>query len=128
MSDSIRRFQAGELSEADEEWHRLVPEEALKALEETEIARQSMLFEFFKAERDYVSDLELMHTVVVRGLLEANPPVIPTHQVMGFVNDVFGNMHEILAHHKSMLDALFLRQREDHPLVHSIADIVLESE
>lgn len=42
----------------DEEWHKLVPETAREALGQQEVARQSNIFELFKAEREYVSDLE----------------------------------------------------------------------
>ncbi|KAF5382223.1 hypothetical protein D9615_004364 [Tricholomella constricta] len=56
--ESLRRFQAGELPENDQAWHRLVPLEARNALGKQEVQRQSVLFEVFKAEREYVSDLE----------------------------------------------------------------------
>ncbi|TFK28142.1 hypothetical protein FA15DRAFT_665628 [Coprinopsis marcescibilis] len=127
MEESIARFQRGELADAEEEWHRLVPEEAMKALENKEIQRQGMIFELFKAEREYVSDLQLMEDIFIHGLFKAQPPVIPEHQISAFVNDVFGNLHEILLHHRTMLGALFARQRDDHPLINSIADVVLET-
>jgi hypothetical protein len=44
-----------------------------------------------------------------------------------FVSEVFWNMDEIVAHHRRMLRSLFSRQRDQHPLVQSIADIVLDS-
>jgi hypothetical protein len=128
MSENIRRFQANELSESDQEWHKLVPKEALDALDPAEVKRQSMIFEFFKAEREYVSDLELVTEVFMKGMKEAQPAVIPEHLIGGFLHEVFGNVADLLKHHKVMLESLFERQREYHPLVHSISDIVLESE
>jgi hypothetical protein len=59
----LRRFQAGELPEQDEEWHRLVPPEAREALGKMEVQRQSVIFELFKAEKDYVFDLESVREV-----------------------------------------------------------------
>ena len=59
----IAQFQAGKLSEKDEEWHRLVPPEAIKALGDKEVQRQSVIFELVKAERDYVADLEAIQDV-----------------------------------------------------------------
>lgn len=56
--EGLRRFQAGELPENDQAWHRLVPPEAREALGKQEVQRQSVLFEVFQAEREYVSDLE----------------------------------------------------------------------
>ncbi|EAU85398.2 signal transducer [Coprinopsis cinerea okayama7 len=127
MSENIRRFQANELSESDQEWHKLVPKEALDALDPAEVKRQSMIFEFFKAEREYVSDLELVTEVFMKGMKEAQPAVIPEHLIGGFLHEVFGNVADLLKHHKVMLESLFERQREYHPLVHSISDIVLET-
>lgn len=56
--DTILQFQKGKLSEADQEWHMLVPSEARDALGKREVQRQSVIFEVFKSEREYVSDLE----------------------------------------------------------------------
>ena len=129
MDENVTRFQKGELPEQDQEWHRLVPEEALKALESTEIKRQGLIFELLKAEREYVDDLVTMEEVFIKGLMESNPPIIPDPASSArFVDEVFGNLHEILVHHQKMLEQLFVRQKETHPLIHSIADIVLDSE
>lgn len=56
--EALRRFQTGELLDKDQAWHRLVPSEARESLGKKEVQRQSVLFELFKAEREYVSDLE----------------------------------------------------------------------
>jgi len=62
------------------------------------------------------------------------PILIIPHEIMGeergkaFVSDVFWNLSEILAHHRRMLRSLFSRQRDQHPLVQSVADIILDSE
>jgi hypothetical protein len=44
-----------------------------------------------------------------------------------FVSEVFWNLNEILAHHRRMLRSLFSRQRDQHPVVQSVADIILDS-
>lgn len=59
----MEKFQARQLAPKDEEWHRLVPEGAREALGPKEVERQSAFFELFKAERDYVSDLEAIRNV-----------------------------------------------------------------
>lgn len=61
--EGLARFQSGELPENDQEWHRLVPPEAIEALGKIEVQRQSVIFEVFKAEREYVSDLEAVQDV-----------------------------------------------------------------
>jgi RHO1 GDP-GTP exchange protein 1/2 len=63
--ESLRRFQAGELPEIDQQWHRLVPFEAREALGKQEVQRQSVLFEVFTSEREYVADLEAVREVNV---------------------------------------------------------------
>ena len=63
LRDAIERFQAGKLPPADDEWHRLVPEGFLQTLDKDVIQRQSILFEIFKSERDYVADLQAVNDV-----------------------------------------------------------------
>lgn len=63
-AEGLRRFQTGELQESDQEWYRLVPPEAREALGKQEVQRQSVIFEVFKAEREYVFDLEAVQEVI----------------------------------------------------------------
>ena len=63
----------------------------------------------------------------MKGLRDASPPVIPASRLPRFLSEVFGNMKEILLHHQRMLGALFERQRDQHPLVQSVADVILDS-
>ncbi len=44
-----------------------------------------------------------------------------------FVSEVFWNLNKILAHHRRMLRSLVSRQRDQHPLVQSVADIIFDS-
>lgn len=58
----------------------------------------------------------------------ADPPVItPETRLRTFRNEVFQNITDILARHRVSLSKLFERQREQHPLISSIADIELDS-
>ncbi|TRM64679.1 hypothetical protein BD626DRAFT_547079 [Schizophyllum amplum] len=125
--EGLKRFQSGKLAEADQEWHRLVPEAAREALGNQEVQRQSVIFEIIKSERDYVSDLEAVRDVYIDPLRTANQPIIKTSLLKGFITQVFGNVDQILAHHQLMLAALFARQRDQHPLIQSIADIILDT-
>jgi RHO1 GDP-GTP exchange protein 1/2 len=56
--EGIIKFQEGKLLEKDEEWYRLVPDEAREALGKQEVQRQSVIFEVLKSEREYVFDLQ----------------------------------------------------------------------
>lgn len=49
---------------------------------------------------------------------------MPQHRLKGFVNEVFWNIDAIREEHERMLGALFQKQREFHPLIDSIAEIV----
>lgn len=60
----MQEFQNGNLPDRDEEWYKLVPAEAREALGDREVQRQSVLFEVFKSERDYVHDMELIEEVL----------------------------------------------------------------
>ena len=62
------------------------------------------------------------------GLVKASPPIIPEPQLSDFIHEVFGNLNQILTYHQAMLAALLARQRDQHPFVQSVADIVLGSE
>lgn len=58
--------------------------------------------------------------------MHANPPVISHENRGSFISEVFGNVDDISAHHRRMLAVLFSRQQEQHPLMQSVTDIVLE--
>ena len=66
--------------------------------------------------------------VFVDSLLNSDPPVVDPVHLRPFISEVFGNIHAILNHHHRMLAALFSRQREQHPLVQSATDIILDSQ
>lgn len=126
--EGLMRFQNGQLQEKDEEWHLLVPPEAREALGKREVERQSVLFEVFKSERDYVYDLRLIREVFIEPLRSASPPVIsPGERRQKFLSEVFWNLNEIIAHHDRLVAALFDRQREQHPLVQSVSDTILDA-
>lgn len=56
-----------------------------------------------------------------------NTGVMPPKKLKGFIKEVFFNLDEIRTHHQRMLAALFDRQRDQHPLLQSVADIILDS-
>lgn len=56
-----------------------------------------------------------------------NPPILREPRLSAFINEVFGNLAEIVTYHQRLLAALFARQREQHPLIQSVADIFLDS-
>ncbi|KAI0040258.1 hypothetical protein FA95DRAFT_1611936 [Auriscalpium vulgare] len=125
--EGLARFQAGKVPEQDEEWSRFVPPQAQEAVGKHEVQRQSVLFEVFKSEKDYVSDLELFKEIFIEPLRNSGTQVMSQEKMKGFTKEVFGNIEKILANHQRMLGSLFNRQREQHPLVQSVADIILDN-
>jgi hypothetical protein len=63
LHEGLRLFQERRLAESDEDWYRLIPEEARAALGKKEVQRQSVIFEAVKSERNYVDDLEAVKEV-----------------------------------------------------------------
>lgn len=63
---------------------------------------------------------------VIRGaLITADPPIIPRERLQQFIQDVFLNMDEVVEKCDQFLEALKVRQREEHPLVRNIGDVIL---
>jgi len=142
LVDSLSRFQNSKVNDQNQEWHMLVSTEAQVALGKQEVRRQSIMFEIIKGERDYVADLELVQTVCkapvllwllmtqklfIGGLWAAHPQIMSADDLSSFVQDVFGNMKEIFNLHQQLLYALFGRQCEQHPVLQTVADIILDS-
>ncbi|KAH8994939.1 hypothetical protein EDB92DRAFT_1814889 [Lactarius akahatsu] len=122
----LESFQAGNVPESQQEWARFVPPQALEALGKKEVERQSALFEVFKSELDYVNDLRIIQDVYITPLLSAPHEVINEARGKTFVSEVFWNLNKISGHHQRMLGTLLTRQRDQHPLVQSVADIILD--
>lgn len=124
--ESLRRFQAGELGENDEEWHKLVPKSALEVFDKQEVQRQSVIFEIIKSEKDYVNDLEAVRDVFIYNLVHTLP--IPQQRLRGYIAEVFYNLEEILSYHKRMLEKLFELQRNEHPVITNFSPIIFDGE
>ncbi|KIL67598.1 hypothetical protein M378DRAFT_9368 [Amanita muscaria Koide BX008] len=125
--EAVKLFQRGELPESGQEWHKMVPKEAIEAFGKQEVQRQSVIFELFKAERDYVADLRAVQDLFINGLRNATQPIIMLSNLQDFIDKVFANLSAILEHHDRMLAALFQRQRDQHPLVQSVSDIIFDT-
>jgi hypothetical protein len=59
----LELFQSGKVPESEQNWDRFVPPQALQTLGKQEVERQSVLFEIFKSELDYVNDLRIIEDV-----------------------------------------------------------------
>lgn len=123
QEERLHHFQTGQLPDEDSQWHQLVPRSVREILDVKEVQRQSNLFEIIKTERDYVNDMQFVKEVLIEPLLNTSP--VPQHRLSGFVSEVFHNLDMIQTIHQRLRDDLFARQRDQHPLIQSIADVIL---
>ncbi|KAF5351328.1 hypothetical protein D9758_007970, partial [Tetrapyrgos nigripes] len=74
-------------------WPETVPKEVLETLPESEINRQTIIHKIIHKEDQYIQDLDVVESVFIRPLRNANPPVIsPPAALEKFVDDVFSNI------------------------------------
>ncbi|KAJ1307769.1 hypothetical protein OPQ81_001856 [Rhizoctonia solani] len=124
--DKLTLFHKAASSELDD-WVNVVPEEARQVLDKNEIQRQSNIYELIKSERNFVIGMQIFLYIFRDGLLYADPPVIPSRERLELlIHEVFFNAEEILSIHLHLRDKLYERQREQHPIIHSVADIYLK--
>lgn len=124
--DKLALFRTSATAEFNE-WAAIVPDEARRILSKDEIQRQSNIYELIQAERNFVVDIEIFLYIFRDGLLYANPPIIPNREkLQTFLQEVFFNAQEILSIHLELRDKLFERQQDQHPIIHSVADIYLK--
>jgi hypothetical protein len=66
------------------------------------------------------------YQVYIEPLMNASPPIITEEHPETFIKDVFFNMDNILQYDRHLLSNLFERQRDQHPLILAITDVVLQ--
>ncbi|KIY49932.1 Dbl homology domain-containing protein, partial [Fistulina hepatica ATCC 64428] len=109
------------------EWHDLVTPDIRRLLTKEECKRQAIIFELIKTEMAYVRDLELLTTLYMHPLCNAEPAIIPSDRLQQFTVDVFHNHTELYFHHRKFLDKLHEIQREEHPRIYSITAVVFDA-
>jgi hypothetical protein len=63
----------------------------------------------------------------IRPLRNANPPVMPFSDLDEFIEDVFGNILDLRECNRRLLEAMYVRQREQAPVIQRIGDVFLEA-
>ncbi|CAE6475856.1 unnamed protein product [Rhizoctonia solani] len=124
--DKLVSFHASASSEFDD-WVCVVPEEARNILDKHEIQRQSNIYELVKSERNFVVGMQIFLYIFRDGLLYADPPVISHRDRLDLlVRELFFNAQEILSIHLRLRNRLYERQRDQHPIIQTVADIYLK--
>lgn len=108
-------------------WTDIVEPETITSLSKKEIERQNNIFELIRTEMGYLKDLERFTTVFIRPLRDSKDNIIPNNRIDHFIYEVFSNHVDLVEIHRSLVRALHKRQREQHPVVDSITDCVLDA-
>ena len=77
-------------------------------------------------EEQYVEDLDTIEATFIQPLATANPPVVPPDQLERFIDDVFGNILDLRECNRRLIEVLYVRQREQAPIIYRIGDIFLD--
>lgn len=86
-----------------------------------------IIHKLISKEEQYLQDLDIVDTVFIKPLRMANPPVIPQYQLDDFIDDVFGNILDLRECNRRLLEVLYVRQREQYPVIQRIGDVFLEA-
>ncbi|KAI0924365.1 hypothetical protein AcW2_005263 [Taiwanofungus camphoratus] len=114
--------------EEKDEWTRSVPPEVLRTLPESEINRQTIIHKVINKEKQYLRDLDTVESLFIQPLRSAtSPPVIRPIEVDEFIEEVFGNILDLRECNRRLLEVLYVRQREQAPIIQGIGDIFLDA-
>ena len=75
----------------------------------------------------YLQDLDLVESVFIKPLRAANPPVIASHLLDDFIDELFSNILDLRECNRRLLELLTVRQREESPVILGIGDIFLNA-
>lgn len=63
----------------------------------------------------------------MKPLRTANPPVMTPLNLQNFMEEVFGNILELRECNRRLLEVLYVRQREQSPVIQSVGDVFLDA-
>ena len=69
----------------------------------------------------------MVENVFIKPLRLADPPIMTPINLEDFIEEVFGNILELRECNRRLLDMLYIRQREQHPVIQYVGDIFLEA-
>ncbi|KAI9351655.1 CNH domain-containing protein [Pilaira anomala] len=108
-----------------EAWSAGVDREFLKTLDSKEIGRQEVLNETIYSEEKYLSDLTILHEVVVQGLERSG--AIDSDRLPNFIQTVFNNYQELVQISEALFRDLLARFRDNiGKCVPTIGDILIQ--
>jgi RHO1 GDP-GTP exchange protein 1/2 len=63
----------------------------------------------------------------IQPLRKANPPVIRPDALEDFIEEVFGNILDLRECNRRLLEVMYVRQREQAPVIQRIGDVFLDA-
>lgn len=88
--------------------------------------RPRIIHKLLSKEEQYVHDLNVVESVYIEPLRNSGLDV-SSGNLQEFVDEVFGNITQVRDINKRLLEALYVRQREQAPVVGGIGDIFLDA-
>jgi RHO1 GDP-GTP exchange protein 1/2 len=87
----------------------------------------SIIHKIISREEQYIQDLDLVESDFIKPLRMSQPPVLPLDKMEDFIDNVFGNILDLRECNRHLLEVLYVRQREQAPIIHGIGDIFLDA-
>jgi hypothetical protein len=91
------------------------------------LGRGSIIRKLIEKEEQYVHDLEIVEIIFITPLRSANLLVISSDDIDQFIEDVFLNILELRECNRRLLENMYVRQREQAPVIQRIGDVLLEA-
>ncbi|KAI0791960.1 CNH-domain-containing protein [Abortiporus biennis] len=124
LKKQISKESLGDLVEPGTLWIHSVPQEVVNSVSDAEKKRQEAINEVIYTERDFVRDMEYLRDLWIKPLKESD--IIPEHRRTDFIEQVFWNIHDIIAVNIRLRDSLNKRQKS-YAVVEQIGDILMEN-
>lgn len=90
----------------------------------SDVSSHSIIHKLISKEEQYVKDLNIVEQVFMEPLRKS--PVIPLYMVDEFIDEVFGNIMDLRDCNRRLLEVMYVRQREEAPIIKTIGDIFLD--
>jgi hypothetical protein len=115
-----------DLTPLTEDWLNSVDPAILRSLPESEIHRQTIIHKTISQEEQYIQDLDAVEALFIRPLRRATH-IMPASQLDEFIEEVFGNILDLRECNKRLVEAMYVRQREQSPIIQKIGDVFVEA-
>lgn len=86
-----------------------------------------IIHKLISKEEQYLQDLDIVESVFIKPLRTSNPSLMRPDLLDDFIDDVFGNILDLRECNRRLLEVMYVRQREQAPIIQRIGDIFLDA-